>query len=90
MFIIHISNLLRMNDIRVSKHISMQYPKANEINIENYEILKRRGGVEVLHRDRYSRVVLPIFGSSHISPDFCNKSQKRNTKFIKYHATKEK
>lgn len=53
-----------MNDIRVSKHISMQYPKANEINIENYENLKRRGGggvvVEVLHRDRYSRVVLPI------------------------------
>lgn len=45
-----------MNDIRVSKHISMQYPKANEINIENYENLK----VEVLHRDRYSRVVLPI------------------------------
>lgn len=33
-----------MNDIRVSKHISMQYPKANEINIENYENLKRRGG----------------------------------------------
>lgn len=60
MFIIHISNLLRMNDIRVSKHISMQYPKANEINIENYEHLKRRGGVEILHRDRYSRVVLPI------------------------------
>lgn len=48
-----------MNDIRVSKHISMQYPKANEINIENYEHLKRRG-VEILHRDRYSRVVLPI------------------------------
>lgn len=46
-----------MNDIRVSKHISMQYPKANEINIENYE---KEGGVEVLHRDRYSRVVLPI------------------------------
>lgn len=56
MFIIHISNLLRMNDIRVSKHISMQYPKANEINIEN----KKGGGVEVLHRDRYSRVELPI------------------------------
>lgn len=33
-----------MNDIRVSKHISMQYPKANEINIENYENLIRRGG----------------------------------------------
>lgn len=55
-----------MNDIRVSKHISMQYPKANEINIENYENLKRKrggggvGGLEVLHRDRYSRVVLPI------------------------------
>lgn len=50
-----------MNDIRVSKHISMQYPKANEINIENYEnLIRRGGGVEVLHRDRYTGVVLPI------------------------------
>lgn len=91
MFIIHISNLLRMNDIRVSKHISMQYPKANEINIENYEILKRRGGGGgSIASGSVFQSCTSDFGSSHISPDFCNKSQKRNTKFIKYHATKEK
>lgn len=87
MFIIHISNLLRMNDIRVSKHISMQYPKANEINIEKK---KGGGGGGSIASGSVFQSCTSDFGSSHISPDFCNKSQKRNTKFIKYHATKEK
>lgn len=90
MFIIHISNLLRMNDIRVSKTYKHAVSQGKWNKHWKLWKSKKKGGGGSIASGSVFQSCTSDFGSSHISPDFCNKSQKRNTKFIKYHATKEK